>query len=793
MTEQVLRLHKGDSVALPSAEGGRTLFRVVRRVRDGYVFSPTSGGPDVHWRNGRIFDAYLVGELEHWPLDLSGLDSQLAEMLQKDIESWSERLIFEALCREKYVLRADCLRLRGVAAKVAYKRASKVVNRAYARQWSRELEKIIDREEQEALLVSRKPRSTHSKPVKQLASFSLSWQSVRNWYQDWIAGERDIRVLIAKYHKRGWHGPHQECLTHKQESDDKPLCQYGAMRKIAQNVWMSPLKVTKVYAYDRFKEECKILGLKPFSKTTFHNFIWKHYTDFEEYRAQHGPRLAFLKFKIFKRRDLPTRALEEVEVDHCLLDVWVSDRSGRKARPWLTVLICRATKMIVGYHLSFDVPSYTTLSRAIIHAISPKDLSSFPDLKNDWPCHGVFDCLITDRGLEFLSESLNRAGRDLRFAIINLPGYMPHLKGTVERYFGTLGIRVLSHMEGSTRSRTDQFYDPKVEARFSLEELSARILHWIVDEYHQTEHDTLGVAPIRKWQELVVDSLDGGVRPVGSFSRLVMLMGEVARRKISNVGIQFDNNLYASYELNAIREQRRGRTDWFRILADPTDRGHLWVLDKVTQRWLIVPAVNPKTAKGLNKFAMKIVMRMARRIAGKGKPVTDSIMIEARERCDREAATASHRSALRYGSEGALATQVAGNRSGLLAVLAGAVIPVTSFDGNDDQGELFSDFVSFPPTMDGTQPAPKVPAKAAVEVALKNSKRRDKGAERGRQSARPEAPSANLVSPIPPSLAMVEQGYASPKGEAETAVTQADMSVLKSLVARGAANRKVLS
>lgn len=766
-TNRLLFQH-GDTLALPSGPGETHLYKVERRRRDGYVLSSMAGAPDSLWTHERIYDIYTASQLQHWPCNLASLDQNIAEMLQTDVEGWPERLVFEARCRESYVRYTKRLRDRGMPANLAYIRAAKVVTRTYRKKWAKESQRIAGMEAEAAIGAGRKAKSTHLDALPEPKPFKLGKHGVRKWYQVWEQAGYDLRALIAKYHKRGRHKPRAVSRVHEQEDPNKPLCVYGAMEKIGRTVWMSKLKVTKTYAYKRFRDLCKEINVEPFSRSAFVKFLHKRYSEFEIFRSKHGARLAYLKYNIFERRKLPKRALEEVEVDHCLLDVWVTDKHGRKARPWLTVLICRATKMIVGYHLSFDVPSYTTLSRAIIHAMAPKDLSNFPEIENDWPCHGVFDFLITDRGMEFLSESLNRAGNALRFAIVNLPGRMPHLKGTVERYFATLGIRVLSHMEGTTLSRTE-VYDPKAAARFTLEELSCRILKWIVDDYHQTDHSTLGMAPVAKWKELVDDSIDGGVRPVGNFKNLVMLMGEIARRKISNVGIHFENNLYASHELAALRKRHGGLKNWYQILADPVDRGHLWVLDTVEKRWLVVPVANARTAKGLNKFAMKVVMRMARKMVAKGETITDAVMEEARERCDREALTAHTRSALRYMSDGALATPVLGNNN-ILTVLAGAVMP-TPGAYDDDQGELFGEYHEAP-----AQPAASdEPQASAAHVVRASVKPRSKPKPEPLVADKPKGADNAAPDTTP-------QQSAAPKGP----------SALDLLIAHGVSSRKAL-
>ena len=181
---------------------------------------------------------------------------------------------------------------------------------------------------------------------------------------------------------------------------------------------------------------------------------------------------------------------------------------------------------------------------------------------------------------------------------------------------------------------------------------------------------------------------------MGSFSRLVMLMGERVRRKISNVGIHFENNIYASLELASMRKRRGGLAKDVQILADPTDRGHLWVLDTNSKQWIVVPAVNQRISGGLNKFASRVVMRMARKIAGKNEEITDAIMIDARERCEREARSAKNRKALRFFSDGAMATNLVGN-NGILSVL---ISPgPRSQPAPEFQGVLFPELAELPP------------------------------------------------------------------------------------------------
>lgn len=677
MAQTTFRMAKGDTIAMPEGVAGRMLWRVERRLRDGYLTSSLNGQPDRVWSHDDIYAAWCDHRMEHWPADLSRLDEALAEMLQTDFDRWPLSKRFEAQCREAYVTRVDELRTKGVGKYKAYRQAAAEITAEKADEWELRRAKI-DAAEAALAPARRKVRS------KVLADapvpvFALGESAVKKWWLLWDKAGRDVRALLARDHLRGDHRPRFEDRRGEQASDADVRCVYGAMEWAGRAIYMGltdeqagnekpgvTLTSTKKYAYDRMKEKLEPLELPIVSITTFNKFLRGRYDAFDEYRARFGPRMAYLKFHIFQRRALPERAMEEVEVDHCLLDVFVMDSHGRVARPWLTVLICRATKMIVGIHIGFDPPSGETLARAVLHAILPKVLTGI-GTENDWPCMGGFDMLITDRGLEFLSEAFQRAGNALKFAIVNLPGRSPWLKATVERFFGTLGVRVMSRLEGSTRAKAADWYDPQARARYGLGELTGMIVRWIVDEYHEADHGTLGTSPRKRWRELAETALDGGVRVPPPFKDVFRMLGEGGiTRVIGNTGILFENNHYASAELEAYRKTHDGKKP-VEIIAEYYDRSFIWV--NLGGDWRQVPATNAAALKGRSRYANRIINRLARKLTPKGEEVTEDTLERARMQCEEEARTLNGRRALRFLSVGALATDVAGN-NGRLAVLA---------------------------------------------------------------------------------------------------------------------------
>ncbi len=674
-----LRLAVGDTLIETTSDGARQMHVVVRRLASSYRLKSNKKREPDEWTDDRLWQLYCDGRLEHFSADITKLDAKIVRLLEAGFESWPENLQFRARCKEKYCRYVDRLSQRGVPIMKAYERAARTVYRRNHAAWNN-IAKLFagQRSAKERKRRIRKGVSIIGQQIafEKLADIEVkqpSLHAVRLWYQRWVSAGRVIDVLVDRYHDRGDFRPKLENRQDEQVSDDRPLCIYGAMEWAARYQYLATPRKSVAAAFRKLEEKCESEGIDCVSATTFYSFIRRRFTDFEEFKARYGWKAAYYKFKIFKRREAPSVLLEEVEVDHTLLDVFVRDALGRVGRPWLTLLICRATRCIVGLHIGFDVPSYATLQRALMHAICPKDLTGL-GLEHDWPCSGIPQAIITDRGAEFLSESFKSAGQRLGFAIINLQGRCPHLKGAIERFFGTLNVRVLSYMDGSTKARTPQFYDPKAKARFSLAELTLRIVRWIVDEYHQERHIAIGCAPAELWAKLEATQR---IPPVPNFKLMATLLGERVPRKVSNIGIQWAGHTYQSQELEELRKRRGAiQKDW-EIRCDPYDRGEVLVLDDTVRvsRWVTVPAVHQATARGLTSYQARTHLRVARQLLPKGNYLTDAVMQEAKDIADQQARKGNGRRELRYFANGALPTKVIGDFN-FLAILGGDEAPI---------------------------------------------------------------------------------------------------------------------
>ncbi|MEQ6334726.1 Mu transposase C-terminal domain-containing protein [Sphingobium sp. MK2] len=610
MTATPLRFQQGDTLSIRNEQGQVALWSVIDRKRRGYLLQPHGGGDARTWSDDEIDTVYGARRLTHHPCNAEGLPKAIAEALEKTWEFWPEEVRREAERRETYVRMVDAVRNQHPTLMGAYAAAAETVFDAHHDQWRREDTEFAARLDAEW----RRSPSSASRRSKILNRPNP--YTVRAWYGVWSRHGRDIRLLIPHYHRRG-----ARQARYAREDGDRPDT-YKLMRQAVEAWYLGMPRRRKNYAYRRYVDLCCEQGVPAVSDRTFRVFIRDNYTERQEYERRFGRRAAWLKFGIFERRNPPERPLEEVEVDHCLIDlVVVHAESGRPlGRPWLTALIDRATRMIVGAHLSFEAPSYASLQRAVGHALWKKDLSGVDDIDRDWPCHGVPEWLICDNGKEFRSQSLQTSGRMLDIGIVNLPVKMPWLKGAIERVFQTIGVQVFSHEEGTTLSRTLDLYDPVARARLSLEEVRQRILKWIVDDYHHHVHDTLRCTPYERWRELTELY---PVRPVPDFDHIVRLTGETFFRRISNIGIQYEGLLYADRgKLEPLLARRGGLEKDWEIRYDPYDLGEIWLLDDDRGEWLMIPCVDQSVSRGISKYQHKIHRALARRSLPKDAPVT---------------------------------------------------------------------------------------------------------------------------------------------------------------------------
>ncbi len=254
-------------------------------------------------------------------------------------------------------------------------------------------------------------------------------------------------------------------------------------------------KAYSAYLYICGKLEA--LGLKPPSAKTFYRLLRAEPED-EMISDRQGRKPAYhlreyvppITVTTPPHGDYPFHV---VHVDGTLLDLaLVCEETGlpMDCRPWLTLVICAYSRMVLGYWLSFERAGAAS-TMAALRAVVER--------------HGRLpQVLVTDNGKEFK----NRALALLLAAYEGEQRYRPPSKArygsVLERLFGALGTRLLYNLKGNTQSlrdgrSKDPKADPKDNAVWTLSALQG-LLDRFFSAYSDTIHATLGETPRARFE-----------------------------------------------------------------------------------------------------------------------------------------------------------------------------------------------------------------------------------------------------------------------------------------------------
>jgi putative transposase len=388
--------------------------------------------------------------------------------------------------------------------------------------------------------------------------------------------------------------------------------------------WLSVSRMTKCMAYAKVCEALReydekfgasldkstlpqnLVGsdgrLLPPSVRTFQrrcDAIDRHTRDY----YKRGPSFAANNNRTFSMRPRPARPYEDVEVDHCTLDLIIVDEGGCIfGRPDLVVFRDRATAMIAGFSIGFESPSYTSFLEGLRHATYPKSLDGVPGIINAWPCYGRIENLWVDNAFHLVGNNIAEAGRELGINIERLPPRSPWMKGALERFFRSMGVGLVHLLPGTTLehvlARRD--HENLGDATLTLPELEGLVTAWICDDYHQRPTKGLGFIrghgdiPSRVWTELAAKS-PASLPP--NRDLFMSLAGDVTYRTIQRDGIAWDCIKYEGSQLSAVLTDPRhglrregGSSTKYKLVRDPYRLAEISLVNHHAGEIINVPA-----------------------------------------------------------------------------------------------------------------------------------------------------------------------------------------------------------
>ncbi|WVX51682.1 hypothetical protein ROLI_047840 (plasmid) [Roseobacter fucihabitans] len=269
------------------------------------------------------------------------------------------------------------------------------------------------------------------------------------------------------------------------------------------------------------------------------------------------------------------RPLGIVQIDHTLADIILVDQADRKplARPWLTLAVDIATRVVLGVYVSFDAPTVLSIGLCLDHCVRPKSIRTPESMEAlYWPASGIPQAIHVDNGRDFRSDAFQSACAEWGIVIEYRPPGRVHYGGHIERLIGTT-MGAVHVLPGTTQSspKDKGEYDSTGKAALTLEEFEDW-LHLEICRYHNTRHSGLGRVPLAAWADLGGDVAGRQVVDTDAF-RISFLPSE--RRQLARTGINLFSIGYWSDAFGPMIGRGAGKV---LVKYDPRDMSQIWVI-----------------------------------------------------------------------------------------------------------------------------------------------------------------------------------------------------------------------
>ena len=379
----------------------------------------------------------------------------------------------------------------------------------------------------------------------------------------------------------------------------------GVIRQVIQDFYLRPEKPSPQKAVREVLRICDLKHIEPPSPTAIRARIAR-IPEHERLKLRGQAELAKNKFLPvpgkFPGAEYP---LAVVQIDHTPVDVILVDDVHRKPidRPWITVAIDVFSRMTVGYYLSFDEPSTTSVAMCLSHAMLPKDeWLLLHDVDGTWPVWGRPHKVHADNGPDFRSKSLRQSCEmhsiDLEFRPVKVPRYGGH----IERLQGTL-LREIHDLPGTTFSSIKDRgeYDSEKRAVMTKDEFEKLLVDLICNDYHRRPHSALGMPPLRMWELGIFGG--AGIRGVGMpprpTDRLTVVLDFLPSysRTVQPDGVSLDGLRYYAEALRpwiGMKDRDTGKARSHVFRRDPRDISAIWFYDPDLKQYFKVPLADQR-------------------------------------------------------------------------------------------------------------------------------------------------------------------------------------------------------
>ncbi len=438
------------------------------------------------------------------------------------------------------------------------------------------------------------------KPLIEYSTSELVKQRAKEYdvhevtFWKWLKAYRthsSILALVPK--KRGW-------------SNDKsrmsPLVT-SIINKAIQDDYLNAKKPIISKVIETVMAECMHLKIEPPHENSIRRRI-QSLNEYQVVKARLGKKAANDQFKAvagsFPNADYP---LAFVQIDHTPLDIEIVDDEYREAigTPYLTLAIDVFSRMVVGYHISLEAPSATSVAMCVSSCVLSKKRKLIElDIDAEWQVEGLMDTIHTDNGSDFRTNHLSLACLKHGINWEYRPIGGARFGGHIERLLGIVNLQ-MHILDGTKFSniKAKGTYDSAKNACMTLNELEYHIVYWITKIYHHKRHSKIEMSPFQKWEEGVWGTkttagtgLKERVKDEDTF--FIDFLPEF-ESTIQRVGVQKDNLFYFADCLrmwvNSLdpEDKTKKKKRKFIFKRNPRDISLIWFYEPNSNTYFKVP------------------------------------------------------------------------------------------------------------------------------------------------------------------------------------------------------------
>lgn len=264
------------------------------------------------------------------------------------------------------------------------------------------------------------------------------------------------------------------------------------------------------------------------------------------------------------------------EIDATVADVHVVSELGKQyvlGRPTIYVVVDRASRMIVGLHVSLFFASWKAARQALVNCFLPKveycQQFGIEIDESEWPCAHIPKSLVCDNGemIGLQPQSVLSPMTQLDFT----PPYRPDCKGVVEKRFDILNKEVIHDLLGSTRGGNvvRGSRDPRFDAVYTVKEINKYMIKAVLEHNRSVFEDLafasqlliekdLAPTPINYWKIHIAQHRHD-LKPASRDDVIARLLPSV-QVSMTRSGIYFNGLYYSCDEVEQLNLPSIART-----------------------------------------------------------------------------------------------------------------------------------------------------------------------------------------------------------------------------------------